>query len=186
MIDQRFDSEQQRPLWLITLADLCLLLVGFFVLLQASQLDRRQLAAAIREGFDVAPPAPAPFPLDRAALRDFAAGDASLPGFDHLVGWAREAAADPRTVVTVTGSTDGSAADRDPLTDSAPILAADRARAVAAALVRAGAVGRDRIVLSTDPETHGRHVLVSVGFAGDRQALAARQRPLAAQSGANP
>jgi hypothetical protein len=180
----RFDAiEPGRPLWLVTLADLCLLLVGFFVFVQASQLDKRQLAAAIREGFDAPLPVAEPITLERAAVRGFAAGDAAPPPMAHLIGWVREAAADPRTTITVTGSTDGSEADRDPLTLSAPILAADRARAVAATLVRSGAVSRDRIAISTDTAAHGRHVLLSVGFAGGRQAVAARQLPVAAFSG---
>lgn len=181
----RFDElEPGRPLWLVTLADLCLLLVGFFVFVQASQLDKQQLAAAIRKGFDAPPPAAEPITLDRAAVRGFAPGDATLPPMAHLIDWAREAAADPRTTITVTGSTDGTESDRDALTLSAPILAADRARAVAAALVRAGAVSRDRIAISTDPAANGRHVLLSVGFAGGRQVLAARQLPVAALPGA--
>ena len=49
----RFDVAPGRPLWLTTLADLSLLLVGFFVFLQASQtVDRQALAAGIRAGFD--------------------------------------------------------------------------------------------------------------------------------------
>jgi hypothetical protein len=186
MTRARFEEQATRPLWLITLADLCLLLVGFFVFVQSAQLDRQQLAAAIREGFGVPEPGAPPMPLDRAVVRGFAVADATAPRIARLVGWATEAAKDPRTIVTVTGSTDDSAADRDPLTDSAPILAADRARAVAAILVRSGAVPRDRIAISTDLDTRGRHVLLSVGFAGGRQAIAARQLPLAAQTGANP
>lgn len=187
MTPLRFEAEDVgRPLWLVTLADLCLLLVGFFVFVQASQLDRQQLAAAIRKGFDAPMPKAEPITLERAAVRGFAVADAAPPPLGPIIGWAQDAAADPRTTITVTGSTDGGEADRDPLTDSAPILAADRARAVAAALVRAGAVSRDRIAISTDPAAAGRHVLLSVGFAGDRQALAARQLPPAAPTGANP
>lgn len=183
----RFDIEEPgRPLWLITLADLCLLLVGFFVFIQASQLDKQQLAAAIRKGFDAPPPKAEAIPLERAAVRGFVPADATPPAMGHIIGWAEGAAADARTVVTVTGATDGSEADRDPLTLSAPILAADRARAVAAALVRSGAVARDRIVIATDPATGGRQVLLSVGFAGGRQDLAARQLPPAAPNGARP
>lgn len=183
---RRFDADEAtaRPIWLITLADLCLLLVGFFVFVQANQLDRRQLADAIRKGFDNAEASEPPLPLDRAALRGFAAADATPPPMSAMIGWVRQSAVDPRTIVTVTGSTAGGN-DRDPLTGSAPILASDRARAVAAALVRAGAVPRDRIVISTDAEAHGAHVLLSIGFAGDRQSLAARQLPPAASTGAN-
>ncbi|MFX5817433.1 flagellar motor protein MotB, partial [Acinetobacter baumannii] len=48
------DLTPSRPIWLMTLADLALLLVGFFVLLQASQqLDRAALARGLRAGFGV-------------------------------------------------------------------------------------------------------------------------------------
>jgi len=51
------EPQPGRPLWLITLADLALLLVGFFVLLQATQtagdrpLGGKALAAGLRQGF---------------------------------------------------------------------------------------------------------------------------------------
>ena len=49
------DAPATRALWLVTLADLALLLVGFFVLLQANQhLDRKALARGMREGFGIA------------------------------------------------------------------------------------------------------------------------------------
>ena len=44
-----------RPLWLMTLTDLSLLLVGFFVFLQASQVDPKILAASVRAGFGMRP-----------------------------------------------------------------------------------------------------------------------------------
>ncbi|WP_231621687.1 OmpA family protein [Sphingomonas sp. 37zxx] len=184
----RFDAmTADRPLWLITLADLSLLLVGFFVLLQTDMIDRQALATAIRAGFDAPDAMPAPIALDRAVVRGFAVGQAALPAtIAPALRWAASAARDPRTRLLVTGHVDGSRADRDPLADNAALLASDRARAVAAALVRAGVVGRDRIMISTDPAASGRQVTLAVGFAGnadaDRQNNAARQPMLAAPS----
>ncbi|WP_298668536.1 flagellar motor protein MotB [uncultured Sphingomonas sp.] len=162
-----------RPLWLITLADLALLLIGFFVLLQANhQLDPRRLADGLREGFggSVAMPEPAaraplPMPLAANAMPGFAPGSAALPASPGaLIAWATEAARDPRVALTVTGSTDGSATDVDAATGSAAVLAADRARAVAAAL---GAVAPGRILVTTTNRPGHRQVTVTFAFAGE-------------------
>lgn len=183
------DAVGGRPVWLVTLADLALLLIGFFVFLQASQIDRRALTNAIRRGFDAPPIAtmPEPIALDHAVVRGFATGDATLPA-DVARGarWLRGAASDRRTRLRVTGHVDGSDDDRDALTGSAALLASDRARAVAAALVASGAIPGDRIAIATDTAATGRHVTLAIGFAGadepHRQPLAARQRDLAASS----
>lgn len=158
-------------MWLITLADLALLLVGFFVLLQANrQLDPRQLAQGLREGFGgaamkIAPPPPAPMPLAANAVTGFAPGSAALPDApDALVAWAKEAAHDPRVALTVTGGTDGTAADVDPITGSAAVLATDRARAVAAAL---GQVAPGRILVATTNRPGRRQVTITLAFAGE-------------------
>ena len=159
---------QGRPLWLMTLADLALLLVGFFVLLQANQhLDKTALASGFRAGFgasaDRSPPEP--MPVAAAAMLNFTPGSAALPAApDGLVAWAREAARDPRVTLKVTGSTDGSPADVDPETGSAAVLAADRARAVAATLA-ATAPGRLLIVNAAAPSR--RNVIVTLAFAGE-------------------
>ncbi|KAK0340865.1 hypothetical protein LTR94_028769, partial [Friedmanniomyces endolithicus] len=66
------------------------------------------------------------------------------------------ALADPRVRLSVVGATDGSAADVDPVTHSAVVLAADRARAAAALrglLVRPFLRGGSGI-----PAFVGRHV----------------------------
>jgi len=162
---------QGRPLWLMTLADLALLLVGFFVLLQANQqLDKTAFASGFRAGFgasaDKAPPEP--MPVAAAAMLNFAPGSATLPAApDSLIAWAREAARDPRVTLKVTGSTDGTPADVDPATRSAAVLAADRARAVAAALA-AVAPGRLLIVNAAAPSR--RSVIVTLAFAGEGKA----------------
>jgi len=160
------EDHPPRPIWLTTLADLALLLVGFFVLLQANQVDANTLAAGFRAGFGVKENAPA-MPVDLAAVSGFALGSAQLPDAVAAVAWARTAAADPRTRLRIIGEVDGSAADVDPLTGSGPILAADRARAVAAALIRSGAVAPGRITITT---TRGhRRAVLSLGYDGGRQ-----------------
>jgi hypothetical protein len=161
-----------RPIWLLTLADLALLLVGFFVLMQAQGHDRARLARGIRAGFGlsepVAPAAPAPMPVAAAGLFAFAPGSATLPGSPAaVIAWARESARDPRVVVTVTGETDSSAADVDPLTGSAAILAVDRARALAAALAAAHAVAPARLQIATASHRR-RAAIATLGFTGSQ------------------
>ena len=142
-----FDEEAPaRPAWLVTLADLSLLLVGFFVFLQASQTDPRALAAGIRAGFTAEKPA---MPVDLATVTGFAPGSAEVTAIEGAIAWARDAARDPRTTLVVTGEAGASAGDIDSATRSAPILAADRARAVAALLVASGAVAPERIRIAT-------------------------------------
>jgi flagellar motor protein MotB len=156
-----------RPVWLITLADLALLLVGFFVFVQAAQhLDGKAVAQSFRSAFD-APALADPMPVASAGMLDFAPGSAELPQSpEALIAWARAATRDPRVRLTVKGQTDGSAADVDPLTGSAALLAADRARAVARVLAAAHAVTRDRLTVETDPRPGHRAAMVSLGFAG--------------------
>jgi hypothetical protein len=155
-----------KPLWLVTLADLALLLVGFFVLLQASERPRA-VADALRASFGGAVatlPAAAPLPVMAAGLLDFAPGSAVLPDSPAgVMAWAREGARDPRVALTVTGSTDGSAADVDPATGSAAILAADRARALAATLA---GVSR-RITVTTANRPGRRAAIVTFAFVGE-------------------
>ena len=124
-----------RPLWLVTLADLALLLVGFLVLLQATT-DRAALARGLREGFGSTVEVPMPLAATATA---FTPGTATLADPAPLIGWGREALADPRVTVTVTGSASA---------EEGVLLASDRARAVAAALAAAG-LPADRLTLST-------------------------------------
>lgn len=154
-----------RSVWLITLADLALLLVGFFVLLQAHrEADRARLFAGLRNGFGVEAPAPIdPMAVARARVDGYAPGSADAD-LAATIAWARDVTRDKRTVITITGST-APTGDVDPATGSAAILAADRARAVAAALVAQGAVSPDRLILRVAPGQR-RAVTLSVGFAG--------------------
>lgn len=160
------DPAPARPLWLWTLADLALLLVGFFVLVQAT--DRQALAKGLREGFGgkmAAVTATAdPIPLASAAA-GFAPGSAQVAATDGLLDFATGSLSDPRVTLRVTGSADGSRTDRDPTTGSAQILASDRARATVAWLIAHG-VAADRIMIAT-PGTGRRIALVTMSFTGD-------------------
>ena len=167
-----------RPLWLMTLADLGLLLLGFFVFVQASQhLDPAQVSASIRQGFGVdAPPAPEATRITEPAIAQelgsvdgFAPGSAAIAQDTRaLLRWVKSATTDPRTQVRIAAGTDGSVSDVDPLTGSAALLAADRARAVAVALVSSGAIPPGRIEFAGGENApRGRRVLIAIGFAGD-------------------
>lgn len=162
------DTAPARPVWLMTLADLALLLVGFFVFLQASQqLDKGALAKGIREGFGVHESAAVaePMAVSAGSIGGFAAGSAVLAQApDALIGWARDSTRDGRVILRVSGAVDGTSADVDPVTGSGAVLAADRARAVAAALILAHAVPADRITLSA-ARPGRRAVTVTTGFA---------------------
>ena len=126
-----------KPLWLVTLADLALLLLGFLVLVQATT-DRAALARGLRDGFGATEAAP-PIALAAAAAR-FDRGSAALADAAPLVAWTRDALRDPRATVTVTGT---AGAD-----EGGTLIAADRARAVLAALTAAGLPG-ERLSLAT-------------------------------------
>lgn len=177
-----------RPAWLMTLADLALLLVAFFVFIQANQqLDGGTLARGIRAGFGApdtgAIVPPAPMPVTANAVGGFAQGSAELPGpVTALSDWAREALRDPRAMLAVTGMVDGSPQDVDPTTHSAALLAADRARSVASALITAG-IAPDRIAITAAGRSGRRGVSVTTGFAGNRQDAAV---PVAASPAAPP
>lgn len=178
-----FDAQDApaRPLWLMTLADLGLLLLGFFVFVQASQhLDPAALSASIREGFGIETAATTPEPdappttepamaQELGSVDGFAVGSAVIAqDTASLIRWVRGAAADPRTQVRLSAGTDGTSNDVDPVTRSAALLAADRARAVAVALVASGAISPDRIEFAGgDDAPKGRRVLIAIGFAGD-------------------
>ncbi len=163
-----------RSLWLITLADLSLLLVGFFVLLQTQKdMDPRVLAQGLTAGFGVEAPAIA---VASHGVTGFDVASAALPGTpDALVAWAKAELRDPRVRLTVTGATDGSAADVDPASGSATALAAQRASAIVAALT-AGGVPDKRLDLATARATTGRHVIVTLAFAGETPASTAHAK----------
>lgn len=163
---------QSRPVWLMTLADLALLLVGFFVFIQASQqLDQHALAKGMREGFGVednVKHTPAdPMAVSVGAMHGFSPGSA-VPTQAHgaLVAWAREATRDSRVSLRISGAVDGTPGDVDPVTGSGAMLAADRARAVATVLLVAHAVPADRLTIVSAARPLGRFVTITTGFAG--------------------
>ncbi len=187
LFSEQFFPEQRpsRPIWLVTLADLALLLVGFFVLVQANQKrDFQALAAGLREGFGVhsmagahalPKPVPAiavaePMPVGVTSMADFATGSSVLPQSPAaLIAWVREEAADPRLVLKVIGGVDGSAGDVEPVTGSGSLLAADRARAVAVALASAHVIRADRMIIATEASPGSRRaVTLTIAFAGER------------------
>jgi len=161
-VDQLLDDEPRRPIWLVTLADVMMLLVGFFVFLQVHPtVDAATLGKALREGFGLA--AEAPIALEANVVDGFAPGSATLPPHD-VGGWVRAVTNDPRTTIRVTGGTDGTTADVDPVTGSPAILAADRARMVAAAI--AADVPAHRIAIDTRPGA-GRAVQLTLSYDGE-------------------
>ncbi len=164
MMPDLMEDEARKPIWLITLADVMLLLVGFFVFLQANQtLDGRAIAQGLRQGFGIA--VDPPMAVEANIVEGFGIGSAAMPS-SPAIGWARDAMRDPRTIIRVVGGTDGSAGDVDAATGSAAILAADRARAVAARL--AGQVPPDRLAIEIRPGA-GRAVQLHLAFAGNPQ-----------------
>ena len=102
----------------------------------------------------------------RAHAEDPAAAAALPRSTDAITRWASDVARDPRVMLTVTGSVDGSPADVDSTTGSAALLAADRARALAAAI--AGAT-HARIAIITSQTPGRRAALVTLAFAGERK-----------------
>lgn len=152
-----------KPLWLITLADLSLLLVGFFVFLQATshkpRPEQEAIQAGIREAFGGV--GAAPLAVDANVLAGFAHGSAALPqDTAAIAGWARDALADPRTRLIVTGYADGSPADR--VNGSALALAGLRAEAVVAALGAAIPPDRLRVAAATAPGA--RRVTLAISY----------------------
>ena len=163
------DPPPSRPLWLWTLADLALLLIGFFVLVQAT--DRQALAKGLREGFggkvpDIVAPAD-PIPLASSVV-SFAPNSAIIQSADGLAEFAETSLKDPRVTLRVAGATLAKG-DADPATGSTAILAGDRARATVAYLIARG-VAADRIMIATSG-TGRAGALVTMSFTGDPRGL---------------
>lgn len=155
------DTPPARPLWLVTLADLALLLVGFFVLLQSNRIEPASLARSLRTGF-AGPVADAPMAVAATRIDGFAPRSAALPNDPAaLAGWARTQLADPRVTLTVTGAA-GLGGDVDPVTGSATLLATDRARAVAAVIAP---IAPARVLIATTAGPPA--VTVTLAFAGE-------------------
>lgn len=156
-------SRPGRPLWLITLADLALLLVGFFVFLQATSYkpksEQTAIQAGIREAFGGA--AAARLAVDANVIAGFPAGSARLPrDIAAMKDWARGALADPRTHLVVTGFADGTSVDQ--LDGSSLALAGLRADTIVTALH--GVIPRDRIRLGADVVPGARRVILAISY----------------------
>jgi hypothetical protein len=160
------DRAPARASWVVTLADLALLLVGFLLLVQATRPEQRAaVAESFRERFGNDAQPPPPLAVAAAGMSHFAPGSAALPTSPAaLRAWAAEATRDARVSLTVTGGVDGTAADVDPATGSGAVLALDRARAVAAAL--GTGVPATRLLLRADARPRGRGVAVTQSFTG--------------------
>lgn len=152
--------------WVVTLADLALLLVGFFVMVHAAEKKgaTRQMADAVRGalGVTVARAQPTGVALDADALTGFSAGDAALPkAIWPVAQWLKQAAADPRARVLVTGRSDDREADRS---TSGLIIAASRADIVARALIRTGAIPASRVDLAASAGGAERRVDITISY----------------------
>lgn len=130
------------PRWAVSFADLCLLLLGFFVLMQAHQARPDQLAAGLRSAFGESPVAlpGGTFRADDIFQRGEAVlTSAAMADFTRI---GREAEGAGLSIQVVSTGTDGAARRFDRWE-----LAAARAAAVARAL-RAGGMAEDRVALA--------------------------------------
>lgn len=144
-----------KPLWLVTLADLSLLLVGFFVFLQATAhkpaREKAAISGGIREAFGGDPATR--LAVDANAVA-FAARSAVPPDLTAIRLWAKDALADPRTKLVVTGYADATedlalaGARADAVLAELGDIPADRIRAGAARLPDAR---RATLIISYDP-----------------------------------
>jgi hypothetical protein len=144
-----------RPLWLVTLADLSLLLVGFFVFLQATAhkpaREQAAISAGIREAFGGE--GNARLAVEANSI-SFVPGSAALPDMSAVRLWAQDALADPRTHLVVTGYADPAeglalaGARADAVIQGLSGVAPDRIRAGAALLPGAHRV---TLTISYDP-----------------------------------
>lgn len=144
-----------RPLWLVTLADLSLLLVGFFVFLQATAhkpaREQAAISAGIRQAFGGEPSAR--LAVDANAV-EFAPGSPVPLATRGLQAWAADALTDPRTRLIVTGYADPveglalAGARADAVRAQIETVSADRIRAGAALLPGAHRV---TLTISYDP-----------------------------------
>ena len=137
-----------RQRWALSFADLCLLLLGFFVLLQAKP-DANHLSAGLRAAFG----ARADAALEQKANAWFEPGEAVLTPQAHKIidDFARSAGG-ARLIVSSRG-TEPKAARFDGWE-----LAAARTAAVARELANAG-LAQDRVAIAIDPATGGGQVI---------------------------
>jgi len=137
-----------RQRWALSFADLCLLLLGFFVLLQAKP-DANHLSAGLRAAFG----ARADAALEQEANAWFEPGEAIMtPQAHKIIDDFAHSAGGVRLIVSSRG-TEPKAARFDGWE-----LAAARTAAVARELGNAG-LAQDRIAIAIDPATGGGQVI---------------------------
>lgn len=143
------------PRWVLSFADLCLVLLGFFVTLYATGADPARVSASLRDAFG--DPAAAGMPQSFAAASLFEPGEAVLrPKARAMLAAAGKRAGKGRISLVSRGTTPGSAR-----LDGWE-LAAARTGAVARGL-RAGGVAEDRIGIIVAPGTEPQTIdLVTV------------------------
>lgn len=121
-----------RQRWALSFADICLLMLGFFVILQARQVDHGKLAGGLRDAFHGVGPAPG---RTEPAASLFYPGEALLrpDGRARLVALSSHAMRDHHAIRLESRGSDpaGSRLDRWE-------LAAARTAAVARALAESG------------------------------------------------
>ena len=146
--------------WALSFADLCLLLLGFLLLLQAHKGDPAALNAGLRAAFG----APVPTSFDTATAPLFEPGEAALlpAARARYVALGRQAAGQTGVVHIESLGTDAGGLRLD-----AWELAAARTAAIARA-IGSGGVDAKRIDLSIDgtgpaASLKGQHVRVTVG-----------------------
>ena len=144
--------------WALSFADLCLLLLGFLLLLQAHKGDPAALRAGLRSAFG----APAQASFDTATAPIFEPGEAILlpDARAHYVALGRQAAGHGAIVHVESLGTDAAGQRLD-----AWELAAARAAAISRAIV-SGGVDAKRIDLTIDgtgpAAGRGQHVRVTI------------------------
>ncbi|WP_156680346.1 flagellar motor protein MotB [Sphingomonas profundi] len=146
-------SAARAPRWALSFADLCLLLLGFFVILHAQKGDPRRVAQGMRAAFGDGATAAAAARTDYKATALFQPGEAVLT--PAAAGWlarlGREAAARRSAVLIVSDGIDPATARLDGWE-----LAAARAAAVGRA-VRAGGVSERQLTISIPAMGGDRH-----------------------------
>lgn len=137
-----------RQRWALSFADLCLLLLGFFVLLQAKP-DANHLSSGLRAAFG----ARADAALEQQANAWFEPGEAVLtPQAHKIIGDFAHSAGGTALIVSSRG-TEPNAARFDGWE-----LAAARTAAVARELSKAG-IAQDKVAVAIDPATGGGQLI---------------------------
>jgi outer membrane protein OmpA-like peptidoglycan-associated protein len=160
----------KRAPWLMTLADLSLLLLGFFVMIQAAQSrgpeSARNFARGLRMAFDGGDastrlklaPSPSPLALEANVMTGFAPGQAVLPASPQdIIDWVRDTTGDPRSRLIVRGHADGTIGDVESTTGSGLALASRRAEALASAIEASGAIPAARMRIEANVAEYPQH-----------------------------